>query len=184
MIALTPTAIPEVVLIEPKLWADARGHFAEMYSARSFAELSPLPFVQDNESYSLGGVVRGLHYQRPPHAQGKLVRVLKGTILDVAVDMRYGSPTYGKHVSAELSADNHRQLYIPRGFAHGFSVLSADAIVLYKCDNYYHPESEGTILWDDPTLGIDWQIDKARALLSPKDLSGRLWEAEAPIFRY
>lgn len=184
MITITPTNIPEVLLLEPRLWTDDRGYFTETYSQRAFAQISSKPFVQDNESYSVAGVVRGLHYQRPPYAQAKLVRVVQGAILDVAVDMRHGSPTYGQYVAVELSSSNQRQLYIPRGFAHGFAVLGAEARVLYKCDNPYMPEAEGTIRWDDPSLAIDWGVDRAQAKLSPKDLAGQVWQAENVIFRY
>ncbi len=141
-------------------------------------------FVQENEAYSTYGVVRGLHFQRPPHAQSKLVRVVKGRVLDVVVDIRKGSPTFGKHIAVELSAENHRQLFIPRGFAHGYSVLSEEALLEYKCDNYYAPASEGAILWNDPALAIDWQLPTESVILSDKDLKNpALSECEA-LFNY
>ena len=165
------TDIEGVVIIEPRIFKDARGYFFESFSKREFdRKVAKVDFVQDNESCSSFGVIRGLHFQRPPHCQAKLVRCIKGKVLDVAVDLRKGSPTYGKHVAVELSEDNHRQLFIPRGFAHGFSVLSETAIFLYKCDNYYHPEVEGGISILDPSLDIDWHIDIANATLSEKDL--------------
>jgi len=164
------TNIEGVLILEPRIFKDARGYFFESYSKRVFEEnVGPIDFVQDNQSESVKGVVRGLHFQKPPFAQSKLVRCIKGRVLDVAVDIRRGSPTYGKHVAVELSEHNHRQLFIPRGFAHGFSVLSDVAVFQYKCDNYYHPESEGGILIADKTLGIDWRIDSTEALLSEKD---------------
>ena len=167
---IIPTSIPEVVIIEPRIFRDGRGYFFESFSEQRFADLvTPTHFVQDNESRSSYGVVRGLHFQLPPHAQAKLVRVVRGRVLDVAVDVRVGSPTFGKHVAVELSEDNHRMLFLPRGFAHGFSVLSDEAIFQYKCDNYYAPEAEGAIAWDDPALGIDWQLPAEAICLSEKD---------------
>ena len=164
------TAIPEVVILEPKVYQDDRGYFFEAFSEEVFSRLvTPTHFVQDNESRSSYGVVRGLHFQAPPHAQAKLVRVVKGSVLDVAVDLRKGSPSYGTHVAVELSEENHRMLFIPRGFAHGFSVLSPDAIFQYKCDSYYAPHSEGAITWDDPTLSIDWRVPTQDVILSVKD---------------
>ena len=163
------TEIEGVVIIEPRVFGDARGYFFESYNARDFAAVADVTFVQDNESRSCYGVVRGLHFQKPPYAQSKLVRVVEGRVLDVAVDIRRGSPTYGHHVVCELSADNHRQLFLPRGMAHGFAVLSETAVFQYKCDNLYHPESEGAIAWDDPTLAIDWQLPAESVLLSEKD---------------
>jgi len=163
------TGIEGVVIIEPRVFGDARGYFFESYNARDFAEVADVTFVQDNESRSCYGVVRGLHFQRPPFAQSKLVRVVEGRVLDVAVDIRKGSPTYGRHVVAELSAENHRQFFLPQGFAHGFAVLSETAVFQYKCDNLYHPEAEGAIAWDDPTLAIDWQVPAADVILSDKD---------------
>ena len=164
------TEIEGVVIIEPKVFGDQRGYFFESFNQRDFEEaVSRVDFVQDNESRSSYGVVRGLHFQKGKHAQAKLVRVVKGRVLDVAVDIREGSPTYGKHVAVELSARNHRQLFLPRGMAHGFSVLSKEAVFQYKCDNYYCPEAEGAIAWDDPDLGIDWRIPKEDVVLSEKD---------------
>ena len=170
MITVIPTEIPEVVIIEPKIFGDERGYFFESWSQRDFDEqVRPIKFVQDNESKSCYGVLRGLHFQKGKDSQSKLVRVLKGRVLDVAVDIRKGSPTFGKHVSVELTGENHRQFFIPRGFAHGFVVLSQEAIFQYKCDNLYAPQSEGAIIWNDPTLGIDWQIPADDILLSAKD---------------
>lgn len=164
------TEIEGVLIIEPRIFQDNRGYFFESFNQREFEEhVGPVTFVQDNESKSCCGVVRGLHFQKGEHAQSKLVRVVKGKVLDVAVDLRPGSKTFGKHVSAELSEDNHRQFFIPRGFAHGFSVLSDEVIFQYKCDNFYCPESEGAIAWDDPALGIDWKVPKDRIILSEKD---------------
>lgn len=163
------TDIEGVVIIEPRVFGDARGYFFESYNARDFAEVADVTFVQDNESRSCYGVVRGLHFQKPPYAQSKLVRVVEGRVLDVAVDIRRGSPTYGRHVAAELSADNHRQFFLPQGMAHGFAVLSETAVFQYKCDNLYHPESEGALAWDDPTLAIDWQLPADKVILSDKD---------------
>ena len=182
---IIPTSIPEVVIIEPRIFRDGRGYFFESFSEQRFAELvTPTHFVQDNESRSSYGVVRGLHFQLPPHAQAKLVRVVRGRVLDVAVDVRVGSPTFGKHVAVELSEDNHRMLFLPRGFAHGFSVLSDEAIFQYKCDNYYAPDAEGAIAWDDPALGIDWQLPAEAICLSEKD-SKHPCLAEAPqLFDY
>lgn len=165
------TDIEGVVVIEPKVFDDARGYFFESYSKRRFDEaIRPIEFVQDNESMSTRGVIRGLHFQRPPFSQSKLVRCVRGTVLDVVVDIRRGSPTYGQHVAVELTGGNRRQLFVPRGFAHGFAVLSDEAVFQYKCDNYYHPESEGGISIADRSLGIDWRIDPAEAILSEKDL--------------
>lgn len=164
------TDIEGLTVIEPSVFSDARGYFFEAFNQRIFnAEVAPVEFVQDNESKSSYGVVRGLHFQRPPYAQAKLVRVIKGRVLDVAVDLREGSPTYGRHFSVELSDENHRMLFIPRGFAHGFSVLSEEVVFQYKCDNYYHPESEGALAWNDPDLGIDWGIPADKVILSAKD---------------
>lgn len=164
------TDIEGVVIIEPRIFKDARGYFFESYSKREFDEkVAPVEFVQDNESCSTRGVMRGLHFQRPPYAQAKLVRCVKGAVLDVAVDIRKGSPTYGKHVSCLLTEDNHRQFFIPRGFAHGFAVLSDVAVFQYKCDNYYHPEADGGISIVDQSLDIDWGIPVDEAILSEKD---------------
>ena len=183
---LINTDIEGVYIIEPRLFEDERGYLFEAFSERKFAELTGIGthFVQDNESRSARGVVRGLHFQLPPHAQSKLVRVVRGTILDVAVDIRRGSPTFGRHVAVELSEHNHRQLFIPRGFAHGFSVLEGDAIVEYKCDNYYAPESEGAIRWDDPTLAIDWQLADNEAIVSAKDIANHMFEECKTLFDY
>ena len=164
------TAIEGVVILEPEVFGDARGYFFESYSQRRFdAQVRPVRFVQDNESKSRRGVLRGLHFQKGAAAQSKLVRVVQGRVLDVAVDIRRGSPTFGKHVAVELTAENHRQLFVPRGFAHGFSVLSDEAVFQYKCDNYYAPGSEGGIAWDDPALAIDWRLPAGEILLSEKD---------------
>lgn len=164
------TDIEGLVIIEPRLFRDARGYFFESFSEREFAEkVAPVKFVQDNESRSSYGVLRGLHFQKPPYAQAKLVRVVKGRVLDVAVDLRKGSPTYGKYVAVELSEDNHLQFFLPRGFAHGFCVLSDEVVFQYKCDNYYAPQSEGALIWNDPDLGIDWRIPEEDVVLSDKD---------------
>jgi dTDP-4-dehydrorhamnose 3,5-epimerase len=165
------TEIEGVVIIEPRVFGDARGYFFESFNAREFAEKTGMQvnFVQDNESMSHYGVLRGLHFQQPPFAQSKLVRVVKGRVLDIAVDIRVGSPTYGKYVSVELTEDNHRQFFMSKGFAHGFSVLSDEVIFQYKCDEFYAPQSEGAIAWNDPDLAIDWQIPADKVLLSDKD---------------
>ena len=156
--------------MEPRLFEDARGYFFESFNQREFEEkVAPVVFVQDNESKSSYGVVRGLHYQKPPYTQSKLVRVVKGAVLDVAVDVRKGSPTFGQHVAVELTGENHRQFFIPRGFLHGFSVLSEEVVFQYKCDNFYAPASEGAVAWDDPDLGIDWRIPAEQVILSEKD---------------
>ena len=180
------TAIPEVVIIEPRIFRDDRGYFFDSFSEREFCEkVRTTHFVQDNESKSSYGVLRGLHFQKQPHAQSKLVRVIKGKVLDVAVDIRKGSPTFGKHVAVELSGENHRQLFIPRGFAHGFSVLSEEVVFQYKCDNFYAPQSEGALAWNDPALGIDWQLPADRVLLSEKDKHHcRIDDPEAWLFDY
>lgn len=164
------TEIPDVLIVEPRVFGDSRGYFFESFSERRFKELvADVDFVQDNESKSSFGVVRGLHFQKPPYTQAKLVRVVKGKVLDVAVDLRKGSPTYGKYVSVEISEDNHRQVFIPKGFAHGFAVLSEEAVFQYKCDAYYEPKSEGAIAWNDPDLNIDWKLMPEQVLLSDKD---------------
>lgn len=177
------TDIEGVVVIEPKVFDDARGYFFESYSKRRFDEaVRPVEFVQDNESMSTRGVIRGLHFQRPPFSQSKLVRCVRGAVLDVVVDIRRGSPTYGQHVAVELTGENRRQLFVPRGFAHGFAVLSDEAVFQYKCDNYYHPESEGGISIADNSLGIDWRINPAEAILSDKDLRNpMLRDFESPF---
>lgn len=165
------TDIEGVLILEPKVFADRRGYFMESYNQKVFREfVGDIDFVQDNESCSSRGVMRGLHFQRPPYAQAKLVRCVRGRVLDVAVDIRKGSPTYGRHVSCLLTEDNHRQFFIPRGFAHGFAVLSETAVFQYKCDNYYHPEADGGISIVDPSLRIDWMMDSSGAILSDKDL--------------
>lgn len=165
------TAIDGVVIIEPRIFKDERGYFFESFSQREFNEkVMPIEFVQDNESMSSYGVMRGLHFQRPPFTQSKLVRCVKGAVLDVAVDIRKGSPTYGQHVAVELTEDNHRQFFVPRGFAHGFAVLSETAIFQYKCDNFYAPQADGGIQLRDDSLQIDWMIPTDNAILSPKDL--------------
>lgn len=168
------TEIEGLVIIEPKVFGDERGYFFESFSQREFEEkVCQTVFVQDNESKSKYGVLRGLHFQKPPYAQAKLVRVIKGKVLDVAVDIREESPTFGKHVAVELSEENKRQLFIPRGFAHGFVVLSDEAVFQYKCDNYYAPDYEDGILWNDPKLGIDWKIPEEDVILSEKDKRSR-----------
>lgn len=165
------TEIEGVVIIEPRIFTDSRGYFFESYSKKEFDEkVRPVNFVQDNESCSSYGVMRGLHFQAPPFTQSKLVRCVKGRVLDVAVDIRKGSPTYGRHVAVELTEDNHRQFFVPRGFAHGFAVLSDIAVFQYKCDNYYAPQADGGISIQDTSLGIDWHIDPSKAVLSEKDL--------------
>ena len=167
---LIKTYIEGVTVIEPKVFSDSRGCFFESFSERDFAEeVGPVRFVQDNESRSVYGVIRGLHFQKHPHAQAKLVRVVKGKVLDVAVDLRKDSPTFGQHVAMELSDENRRQMFIPRGFAHGFSVLSEEAVFQYKCDSYYAPESEGSLAWNDPDMNIDWNVPAGSEILSDKD---------------
>lgn len=169
------TDIEGLVIIEPEVFSDARGCFFESFSERRFSDaVAPVKFVQDNESRSTYGVVRGLHFQRSPYEQAKLVRVVKGCVLDVAVDLREGSPTFGRHFAVELSEENHRQMFIPRGFAHGFSVLSEEAVFQYKCDNYYHPESEGAVIWNDPDLAIDWGVPEEKVVVSSKDAANPL----------
>lgn len=164
------TDIPDLYVIRPSVFADARGYFFESFNEREFAEkVADIHFVQDNESRSCYGVVRGLHFQKGEYCQSKLVRVVKGSVLDVAVDIRRGSPTFGRWVAVNLTEENHLQLFIPKGFAHGFSVLSEDAVFQYKCDAFYAPGQEGAIAWDDPDLGIDWQIPADAVILSDKD---------------
>lgn len=164
------TKLDGVVIIEPKIFRDSRGYFFESFSQREFEEkVCKINFVQDNESMSSYGVMRGLHFQRPPFTQAKLVRCVKGSVLDVAVDIRKDSPTYGQHVAVELTEDNHYQMFIPHGFAHGFSVLSETAVFQYKCDQFYHPESDAGISILDKSLGIDWRIPADKAILSDKD---------------
>lgn len=170
------TAIDGVLIIEPRVFKDSRGYFFESFSKREFDENvgailgHTINFVQDNESMSSYGVMRGLHFQKMPYTQSKLVRCVKGAVLDVAVDIRKGSPTFGQHVAVELTEDNHRQFFIPRGFAHGFAVLSETAVFQYKCDEFYHPEADGGICIKDESLGIDWKIPVEKAVLSEKDM--------------
>ena len=164
------TAIEGLLIIEPRIFKDARGYFFESFSQREFEEkVGPINFVQDNESMSQYGVMRGLHFQRPPFTQSKLVRCVKGAVLDVAVDIRKGSPTYGQHVAVELTEENHLQFFVPRGFAHGFSVLTETAVFQYKCDNFYAPQADDGISILDDSLGINWRIPTAKAILSEKD---------------
>ncbi|MCQ2377688.1 MAG: dTDP-4-dehydrorhamnose 3,5-epimerase [Victivallaceae bacterium] len=175
------TDIEGVLILEPKIFGDARGYFFESWNESAYAAAGiHCRFVQDNESKSRFGVLRGLHWQAAPHTQAKLVRVLAGAVLDVAVDIRKGSPTYGKHVAVELSGENKRQLFIPRGFAHGFAVLSDEAVFAYKCDNAYAPSSERGIRFDDPALGIDWRVDPGEWILSEKDARNPLFSEIAP----
>ncbi|NBJ04976.1 dTDP-4-dehydrorhamnose 3,5-epimerase [Alistipes sp. Z76] len=179
------TSIPDVVIVEPDVFGDVRGYFFESYSQRRFDEaVRPVRFVQDNESKSRYGVLRGLHFQKGEYAQSKLVRVVAGRVLDVAVDIRRGSPTFGKYVAVELTAENRRQLFIPRGFAHGFSVLSEEAVFQYKCDNPYAPQAEGAVAWDDPDIGIDWRLPAEAILLSAKDAANPRLRDAADLFDY
>lgn len=179
------TGIEGVVILEPDVFGDARGYFFESYSQNRFDEsVRPVRFVQDNESKSRRGVLRGLHFQKGLHAQSKLVRVVKGRVLDVAVDIRRSSPTFGRHVAVELTGENHLQFFIPRGFAHGFSVLSDEAVFQYKCDNLYAPESEGAIAWDDPDIGIDWRLAPDEVLLSAKDARNPRLRDAGELFNY
>ena len=180
------TALEGVLIIEPRIFKDARGYFFESYNKKAFDEAigRKVDFVQDNESMSSRGVMRGLHFQRPPYTQAKLVRCVRGRVLDVAVDIRKGSPTYGQHVAVELSEENHRQFFVPRGFAHGFAVLSDVAVFQYKCDNYYAPEADGGISIADESLGIDWQLDPSEALLSDKDMKHPLLKDFDSPFEY
>ena len=185
MIDVQHTAIPGVLIIEPNLLADARGYFYESWNQKDFdGAVRPICFIQDNESKSSYGVVRGLHYQKGEYSQSKLVRVVKGRVLDVAVDIRRGSPTFGKYVSVELSEGNHRQLFIPRGFAHGFAVLSSEAVFQYKCDRFYNPASEAAIAWNDPAIGIDWKIPAGDVILSEKDARQPLLSEASELFDY
>lgn len=174
------TEIEGVVIIEPRIFKDERGYFYESFSQREFEEkVCRTTFVQDNQSKSSYGVLRGLHFQKPPYCQSKLVRCIKGAVLDVAVDIRKGSPTFGKYVAVELTEENHRQFFVPRGFAHGFAVLSEEAVFQYKCDNFYNKESEGSVAWNDPELNIDWRIPFDKVLLSEKDkLSKNIADAD------
>lgn len=174
------TEIEGLLIVEPRIFRDDRGYFYESFSQREFEEeVCRTTFVQDNQSMSSYGVVRGLHFQKPPFCQSKLVRCIKGAVLDVAVDIRKGSPTFGKYVAVELTEDNHRQFFVPRGFAHGFAVLSEVAVFQYKCDNYYNKESEGAIAWNDEQIAVDWRLPSEKVILSEKDkLSKPLAEAE------
>lgn len=180
------TEIDGVVIIEPKIFGDERGYFFESFNAAEFARKVGVNtvFMQDNESKSKYGVLRGLHFQKGEFAQSKLVRVVEGRVIDVAVDIRRGSPTFGKHVAVELSKENKRQLFIPRGFAHGFAVLSEEAVFQYKCDNLYAPEHEGAIAWNDPKIGIDWQIRPEDAILSEKDKKHPTLDEAEELFDY
>lgn len=180
------TTIDGLFIIEPNVYRDERGYFFESFNAQLFANETGIDinFVQDNESKSKYGVLRGLHFQKLPHAQSKLVRVVKGRIMDVAVDIRYGSPTFGQHVAVELSEENHRQFFLPRGMAHGFIVLSSEVIFQYKCDNYYAPQAEGALAWNDPDLGIDWQISLDKIILSEKDRQNARLKDVDRIFEY
>jgi len=174
VITVVQTALNGLVVLKPRIFEDARGYFFESFSKRDFEELvGPVDFVQDNESLSSYGVVRGLHFQKPPFTQAKLVRCTRGRVLDVAVDIRRGSPTFGEHFAVELSEENHLQFFIPKGFAHGFSVLSENAVFQYKCDEFYHPEADAGVLLTDPALGIDWKIAPEQIILSDKDKSRR-----------
>lgn len=177
------TSIDGVVIIEPRIFEDERGYFYESFSQREFEEkVCNTVFVQDNQSKSTYGVIRGLHFQRPPYAQSKLVRCVSGKVLDVVVDIRKNSPTFGKFVAVELSGENHRQLFIPRGFAHGYAVLSDEAVFQYKCDNFYNKESEGAIAWNDPEINIDWLLPADKVVLSAKDrMNKKLSESVTPF---
>lgn len=171
------TPIDGLLIIEPRVFHDARGYFVETYNEQRYREAGvDATFVQDNQSCSTYGVVRGLHFQKPPYTQAKLVSCTKGRVLDVAVDLRKESPTYGKWYAVELSEENHRQFYIPRGFAHGFSVLSEQAVFTYKCDNLYHPEAEGGLLLSDPDVAIDWQVPEDKRVISEKDTKHPLFK--------
>ena len=186
MIQAKETHIPGILIIEPRVFGDARGYFLESWSQRDLdAALGRhVEFVQDNESKSRYGVVRGLHFQKGDSAQSKLVRVVSGRVLDVAVDIRVGSPWFGQYVACELSGGNHRQLFIPQGFAHGFAVLSEEAVFQYKCDRYYDPSSEAAIAWNDPALGIDWGLPEADIILSEKDRNHPLLSGSKDLFTY
>ena len=177
------TPIEGLLIIEPRIFSDARGYFFESFSQRDFDEkVGHVTFVQDNESMSTRGVIRGLHFQRPPYTQTKLVRCVRGAVLDIAVDIRKWSPTYGQHVAVELTGDNHRQFFISKGFAHGFAVLSEEAVFQYKCDEFYHPEADAGIQLSDPALGIDWRIPFDEAILSDKDTKHPLFkDFESPF---
>lgn len=179
------TEIEGIVIIEPRVFGDERGYFFESFSQRDFEEqVCRTVFVQDNESKSSYGVIRGLHFQRPPYTQSKLLRVVRGRGLDVAVDIRKGSPTFGKHVAVELTEENKRQLFIPRGFAHGFAVLSEEVVMQYKCDHFYMPQSEEALAWDDSDLGIDWRLPLEKVILSEKDKKHPRLKDSAFLFDY
>lgn len=184
--AVIKTNVEGVLIIEPQVFGDERGYFFESYNEERFRAETGIEthFVQDNESKSKYGVVRGMHFQRQPHTQAKLVRVVRGRVIDVAVDIRSGSPTYGKYVAVELSESNHRQFFIPKGFAHGYVVMEDDTVFQYKCDEYYHPESEGGIAWNDPTIGIDWGINNGDIILSTKDQHNPTLAELGEIFSY
>jgi len=192
MIDVIDTSIPGVFVVRPRVFGDARGYFCETYSSRDLAQAlalhcpqaGGLTFVQDNESMSCRGVVRGLHYQKPPYTQSKLVRCTFGRVLDIAVDLRVGSPTFREHVAVELSEENHLQLFIPKGFAHGFAVLSEKAVFQYKCDEFYHPEADAGISLLDPTLGIDWPFALEQMILSEKDMNRSALGADFADFNY
>ena len=182
---ITPTSIPDVIIIEPQIFGDHRGYFMETYNKNKFPkQFEHIQFVQDNESKSCYGVLRGLHYQLPPYSQTKLVRVIEGSVLDIAVDIRKGSTTFGQHVSVELSGENKRQLLVPRGFAHGFLVTSKTAIFSYKCDNYYSVEHDRGILYNDPALNIDWQLNEKDFILSEKDIKQPLLKDAIDLFNF
>lgn len=180
-----PTSFPDLFVYEPKIWLDERGYFFESYNAKQFSDEGiDIQFVQDNQAKSSYGVIRGLHFQKPPFAQSKLIRVLSGKIIDVAVDIRKGSPTFGKAYVIELSSENKKQLFVPKGFAHGYSVISETAEVLYKCDEFYNKSEEGGISFNDPNLKIDWQIQKGKEVISEKDLHNKLLEEIESAFEY
>ena len=177
------TDIEGVFIIEPKVFEDSRGYFFESFSQREFEKIvGPVNFVQDNESKSKYGVVRGMHFQKPPFAQSKLVRCVRGEVLDVALDIRKDSPSFGKHVAVILSGENHRQLFLPKGMAHGFAVLSPEAVFQYKCDEFYHPESEGAVAWNDPSLDIDWRLPSSDVIISGKDALNPLFKDIELVF--
>lgn len=185
MINVIDTEIEGVKIIEPKIFGDSRGYFYESYSQRDFEEkVAKVSFVQDNQSFSHYGVLRGLHFQHPPYSQSKLVRVIQGRVMDVAVDIRKGSPTFGKYVTCEMSGENHRQFFVPKGFAHGFVVLSETALFQYKCDEFYHPEAEGAIAWNDPDLAIEWPVNASDIELSEKDKHHPLFKEFVTPFNY
>ena len=179
------TSIPDVLIFEPKVFGDDRGYFMESFREDVFREhVGEVKFVQDNESKSGYGVLRGLHFQKPPYTQSKLVRAIRGEVLDVAVDLREGSPTYGQHVAVRLSEQNKRQLWVPKGFAHGFVVLSEEAVFAYKCDNYYAPDYDAGLAFDDPSLNIDWMVEKEQLLLSGKDKNHPVLAELEKVFEY